>query len=518
MKNKNGFTLVELLAVIAILAILVIIALPNVMGMFNKSKEESFTTEIKQIYKVAENTWMSDSLFETSERVYTSCETCTGESLDLSGIKNIDYYIKINKAGKVVEYYVTDGNYQFEFNSGTLELTDIKDIKNISDLFEEDVILIADDEVTNAGEVVSLDPNTIPENGNYYNSNTGTFYETLKQAFDNINDNQKITVLKDTTETTGITLPNKNGIKLDLNGKTITMNSCCILNNGTLDIYNSSKTVGTITGGSYAIIRNTNVLTLNNTSSKNGIKIERTIITNQSSNVTGVIENPVSATLTINKNSVVTTDLRDSNGLLNYGTAVINDGTIYSRSDGIYNNKNLTINGGTISGYSNGINNHTKGSITISGGTIKSDTYIGLLNNGTVNMSNGNIYGKTQGFYNHYANTSDNNVIRGEATITGGTFSSDNQAIYVNNNSTLTLGVNDTKINTSKPIVQSTGTSSSNGVYVVSGGVFNYYDGIIKSASGTGKAISGTVSGKPNGYVIHKETSNGVESAYLVHE
>ncbi len=43
---KKGFTLVELLAVIAILAILVIIALPNVMGMFNTAKENSFNTEV----------------------------------------------------------------------------------------------------------------------------------------------------------------------------------------------------------------------------------------------------------------------------------------------------------------------------------------------------------------------------------------------------------------------------------------------------------------------------------------
>ena len=44
MKNKNGFTLVELLAVIAILAILVIIALPNVIKMFNNAKKSSFLT------------------------------------------------------------------------------------------------------------------------------------------------------------------------------------------------------------------------------------------------------------------------------------------------------------------------------------------------------------------------------------------------------------------------------------------------------------------------------------------
>ena len=54
MKNKKGFTLVELLAVIAILAILVIIALPNVINMYTKAQKEAFLTETKKIYSEAE--------------------------------------------------------------------------------------------------------------------------------------------------------------------------------------------------------------------------------------------------------------------------------------------------------------------------------------------------------------------------------------------------------------------------------------------------------------------------------
>ena len=48
MKNKKGFTLVELIAVIAILAVIVLVALPNVLGVFNKSIEEVMKIEETQ--------------------------------------------------------------------------------------------------------------------------------------------------------------------------------------------------------------------------------------------------------------------------------------------------------------------------------------------------------------------------------------------------------------------------------------------------------------------------------------
>ena len=57
--NKKGFTLVELLAVIAILAILVIIALPNVLSMFNQAKEDTFTTETKEMVKIAQQQYLA---------------------------------------------------------------------------------------------------------------------------------------------------------------------------------------------------------------------------------------------------------------------------------------------------------------------------------------------------------------------------------------------------------------------------------------------------------------------------
>ena len=143
MKNKNGFTLVELLAVIAILAILVIIALPNVMGMFNTAKENSFKTEIKEVFKTAQQTWMQDSMYSTGEVVYSRCKNgCTGKSLDLSGRSDLEYYIKINKAGQVVEYYATDGTFQYGYDDGDLKIENINSVEKIADLDSDDVIAI----------------------------------------------------------------------------------------------------------------------------------------------------------------------------------------------------------------------------------------------------------------------------------------------------------------------------------------------------------------------------------------
>jgi len=142
MKKENGFTLVELLAVVAILAILVIIALPNVMGMFNQAKENSFTTEIKEIYKVAQQQWMMDSMMSTKDQVYSRCESCNGNELQLSGRSQLNYYIKIDKAGKVKEYYANDGTYQYAYNSGDLRVEDIKEVKPIVDLIDSQIVKI----------------------------------------------------------------------------------------------------------------------------------------------------------------------------------------------------------------------------------------------------------------------------------------------------------------------------------------------------------------------------------------
>ena len=49
LKNKKGFTLIEVLAIIIILAIIALIAIPNINGYVNEAHEQSFKTSIDSL-------------------------------------------------------------------------------------------------------------------------------------------------------------------------------------------------------------------------------------------------------------------------------------------------------------------------------------------------------------------------------------------------------------------------------------------------------------------------------------
>ncbi len=392
---------------------------------------------------------------------------------------------------------------------------------------------------------------------NYQNTTTNAVYEKLNNAFSEVANNQTIKVLKDTTETTQATLAStKTGIKLDLNGKTVTMSNTYIDNSGALDIYNTSNTTGTINGGVRQVIYNQGTLTLNGTSSTNKIIIDKT--SNNNSNPCGAIRND-SSSLTINTNAEVKVSTGSSPGIKNTGgvlhsgatvtinggtisgttfgidsgTIIINSGTISGSTDGIYNVGIATITGGIISGSTYGISNEESAELRISGnstqitgtttagilnygniilnsGTITGPTY-GLFNKGDATINGGTITGQEYGLYNAFYNP----TISGNSTILGGTIRGGKDAIYSEINSIITLGAKDSNVSTSSPLVQTTSTSNGYGVYNESSVTFNFYDGIIKSSSGTGYSINGTVSDKPSGYYVTKTTSNGIESAIL---
>ena len=127
MKNKEGFTLVELLAVIAILAILVIIALPNVINMYNKAQKETFLTEAKKVHSEAEKKYISSSITGNTVKKISSEDD---SKLDMTGEK-LQYCVILNNKGKVTDMKVSNGKWVASLEDGKavedLTIDDLKD-------------------------------------------------------------------------------------------------------------------------------------------------------------------------------------------------------------------------------------------------------------------------------------------------------------------------------------------------------------------------------------------------------
>ncbi len=130
MKNKKGFTLVELLAVIAIMAILLIIALPNVLKMFNESKEKIFLTESKSVFKEAINQTIKDR--NLSDVIY--CKSMNDEinPLHMSG-REIYYYIKANVNDKTGTIIVWDNERYAKYKGDKLDPVVLDNAEKITD-------------------------------------------------------------------------------------------------------------------------------------------------------------------------------------------------------------------------------------------------------------------------------------------------------------------------------------------------------------------------------------------------
>ena len=58
---KKGFTLVELLAVIVVLAAISLVIIPAVHGNLNRSREQSYDVQVKNIEEAAKN-WAADHI------------------------------------------------------------------------------------------------------------------------------------------------------------------------------------------------------------------------------------------------------------------------------------------------------------------------------------------------------------------------------------------------------------------------------------------------------------------------
>ena len=107
MNRKNGFTLVELLAVIVILAVILVIAVPQIMNVIIESRKGALESSAKLIASSVENAMMANQALGISDEI--SCE-------DVSNYNQEDYECSIKVLGNK-PYVSLIGKGKFEGQS-----------------------------------------------------------------------------------------------------------------------------------------------------------------------------------------------------------------------------------------------------------------------------------------------------------------------------------------------------------------------------------------------------------------
>ena len=128
MKNKKGFTLVELIAVIALLSIVMLLIVPNVANYLNSSKKTLFYDNVVNMFKSATTTFMYQD--DPTNTTFSN----NGVKLDVDVESEYVYTIKVNNYGEVISIDVNNGVYSYNKSS-----SDINEGLNKSDIKLEDV-------------------------------------------------------------------------------------------------------------------------------------------------------------------------------------------------------------------------------------------------------------------------------------------------------------------------------------------------------------------------------------------
>ena len=128
MKNKKGFTLVELLAVIVILAVILVIAIPRIIDVIDSSKLSSFESSARMIISDAEKQYAINKVNGIEEELscentsklnnneYSNCEI----TFDSEGLASIE----LTGSGKFDGLTCTGNSITLTCNTNSVTFTD----------------------------------------------------------------------------------------------------------------------------------------------------------------------------------------------------------------------------------------------------------------------------------------------------------------------------------------------------------------------------------------------------------
>lgn len=123
-RNKKGFTLVELLAVIVVLAIIMIIAIPSVMESMNNARRNSFAIYAQKVMNTVQAKVQSDLL---SGNTVATCYTLP--TLMGTGVGNYTGHVNVtnpNSDNPTYTLYLSDNNYSYTgATAGNIDVSNI---------------------------------------------------------------------------------------------------------------------------------------------------------------------------------------------------------------------------------------------------------------------------------------------------------------------------------------------------------------------------------------------------------
>lgn len=132
--NKNGFTLVEMLAVIVILGIFIIIAVPSVTSYISNTRKSAYVDTVKSLVTEAKTRVNDGELkvrkLDTIYYIPSSCLKLEDGEADSPYGKFAKAYVAITYDGSAYHYYWTSVD---ETGQG------VKTLTNIEDLTEDDI-------------------------------------------------------------------------------------------------------------------------------------------------------------------------------------------------------------------------------------------------------------------------------------------------------------------------------------------------------------------------------------------